>query len=170
MIQVPHHLIPVYNVCLEYCSYTSDRQLEELVDKLKADTLTDKELALFISKLETINNQLDAEYTKIANKIGLDYSSSLTCDNEKFIRCIQIMFTYLSSNSNIIMTNCLNNHLNLSDMNQSITDYLLTREDSLLPVLRYQVADFVKSYRKPNFLTRTSVRLRRAYLFFGRRG
>lgn len=152
MTELPTHLIPVYSVCSIYCEVTSDKHIEELVEKLQTNTLTDVELAELTVKYDEISKPLYDSLNKVCHKIGLNYTECLTTSNENFIKCMEMMFTYLSFNSNIILTNYLNSFINLLELREAMINYLLTGEDSLLPVCRYSVANFVKSYRKPTLI------------------
>ena len=143
-------LVPEYSLCKIYCEHTSDKQMQEILIKFDKDEINETEYKLMMDKYSELNSEWSKFFNEVCAEIDLTYDDCLVVSNDKFVRNVQMLFTYLSINSTIIMTNYLNSHIDLLGLQEAIITYLLTGEDSQLPFYRYSVANLVKSYLKPS--------------------
>lgn len=132
-----------------YATSTKNEDLFRIVNNYRNDSSTsDYNDSILANSLSEITDYNLKHCNIICRKIGLNSNQCLTCDNKKFIKSLIKLFTYLNNNSNIVLTNYIDKEINLTSVQQVITNYLLTSDTSQLPTLRLSVANFIKKHKK----------------------
>ncbi|WP_459606045.1 hypothetical protein, partial [Bilophila wadsworthia] len=92
------------NCCIKYLTLVDkeDNYISSALTHIEEGTLSDSGVLNLRSYFERLNNNLDKYANKLCRKMRLNYDKCLQCSDEKIVKCISIVFTYLSKNSNIM--------------------------------------------------------------------
>lgn len=139
------------NCCIKYLALVDkeNNYISSALTHIEEGTLSDSGVLNLRSYFERLNNDLDKYANKLCRKMRLNYDKCLQCSDEKIVKCISIVFTYLSKNSNIMLTTFIDERLNLQQLQEAMRNYLLTGDNSWLSITRLQLADFVQTYKRP---------------------
>lgn len=82
----------------------------------------------------------------LSKRVFLAHDRYLTCSDKELSINISTLFTFLSVNSNIVLTNYLDKRIGLMQLQQAQITYLLTGETEAWSYMRLQLSNFVREH------------------------